>query len=64
MAMEEFVSLSMIAFFNSFYDLEEDNEELPPPPPENLKEVSGMKGTEKANCGVKEKQKERTCSND
>ncbi|EJB64648.1 two-component system, OmpR family, sensor kinase domain protein, partial [Helicobacter pylori Hp H-42] len=34
------------------------------PPPENLKEVSGMKGTEKANCGVKEKQKERTCSND
>lgn len=41
--------------FNSFYDLEEDNEELPPPP-ENLREVSGMKGTEKANCGVKEKQ--------
>ncbi len=28
----------------------------PPPPPENLREVSGMKGTEKANCGVKEKQ--------
>ncbi len=27
-----------------------------PPPPENLKEVSGMKETEKANCGVKEKQ--------
>ncbi|KAF1000287.1 histidine kinase sensor protein, partial [Helicobacter pylori SS1_190] len=27
-----------------------------PPPPENLREVSGMKGTEKANCGVKEKQ--------
>ncbi|GAA7306574.1 ArsS family sensor histidine kinase [Helicobacter pylori] len=41
--------------FNSFYDLEEDNEELPAPP-ENLKEVSGMKGIEKANCGVKEKQ--------
>ncbi len=42
--------------FNSFYDLEEDNEELPPPPPENLREVSGMKGIEKANYGVKEKQ--------
>lgn len=28
----------------------------PPPPPENLKEVNGMKGIEKANCGVKEKQ--------
>ncbi|GAA9642339.1 ArsS family sensor histidine kinase [Helicobacter pylori] len=41
--------------FNSFYDLEEDDEELPPPP-ENLKEVSGMKGIEKANYGVKEKQ--------
>ncbi len=27
-----------------------------PPPPENLREVSGMKGIEKANCGVKEKQ--------
>ncbi|EIE28998.1 OmpR family two-component system sensor kinase, partial [Helicobacter pylori NCTC 11637 = CCUG 17874 = ATCC 43504 = JCM 12093] len=26
------------------------------PPPENLREVSGMKGIEKANCGVKEKQ--------
>ncbi|EJC25672.1 two-component system, OmpR family, sensor kinase domain protein, partial [Helicobacter pylori Hp P-4d] len=35
-----------------------------PPPPKNLREVSGMKGTGKANCGVKEKQKERTCSND
>ncbi len=27
-----------------------------PPPPENLKEASGMKGIEKANYGVKEKQ--------
>ncbi len=26
------------------------------PPPENLREASGMKGTEEANCGVKEKQ--------
>ncbi|MFA8014187.1 two-component sensor histidine kinase, partial [Helicobacter pylori] len=42
--------------FNCFYDLEEVDEELPPPPPENLKEVSGMKGIEKANYGVKEKQ--------
>ncbi|EKQ71990.1 hypothetical protein HMPREF1391_01100, partial [Helicobacter pylori GAM100Ai] len=32
--------------------------------PENLREMKGMKGTGKANCGVKEKQKERTCSND
>lgn len=48
--------------FNSFYDLEEDDEELPPP--ENLREVSGMKGIEKANYGVKENNKERTCSND
>ncbi|EMH01417.1 hypothetical protein HMPREF1406_01462, partial [Helicobacter pylori GAM239Bi] len=33
-------------------------------PRENLREMKGMKGTGKANCGVKEKQKERTCSND
>ncbi|WP_232254802.1 acid-sensing histidine kinase ArsS [Helicobacter pylori] len=39
---------------NSYCDLESD-EELPPPP-ENLKEVSAMKGIEKANYGVKEKQ--------
>ena len=49
--------------FNSFYDLEEDNEELPPP--ENLREVSGMKrDRKKPIVGLKKNNKERTCSND
>ncbi len=43
-------------FSKSCTVIKEDKKESPPPPPENLREAKGMKGTEKANCGVKEKQ--------